>query len=235
MKRSVEVKNLCVENVFDNVNLDFYNGLNTFICGGSASGKTSLLKCINGNMNYKGDIIKGNVGVIFSSFSFEKDKVSDEIRYLLLSKTLQNLVLKLFGNKLSVDPRSLSYEDQILVAIIKELSKKINVIFIDNLLSFVSYQKKELLLSCLLKSKLDLVLVSNDIEDALYFDYMIVMNNGSVAIEGDTKEVLKEERVLKRLGIGLPFYVDLSFQLQLYGLIDEVYLNKEELVGALWK
>ena len=64
---------------------------------------------------------------------------------------------------------------------------------------------------------------------------MIILNGGNVAIEGKTMQVLKEEKLLKRLGIGLPFYIDVSLQLNLYNLIDKIYLNKEELADALWK
>ena len=48
------------------------------------------------------------------------------------------------------------------------------------------------------------------------------------------KDVVKEETILKRLGYELPFYVDLSIQLKLYGLIDNICYSSEELEDSLW-
>ena len=56
-----------------------------------------------------------------------------------------------------------------------------------------------------------------------------------MAIEGKTLSVLKEEKLIRRLGFNLPFYVDLSIQLGLYGVVDGMYLNKEDMVSAIWK
>ena len=56
-----------------------------------------------------------------------------------------------------------------------------------------------------------------------------------IIVEGKTLDVLKEEKLLKRLGLSLPFMVELSLLLQDYGLIDHIYLNKESLVNYLWK
>ena len=63
----------------------------------------------------------------------------------------------------------------------------------------------------------------------------LCLYNGISAIDGKTLDVLKNEKVLKRLGLSLPFYVDLSIQLKLYGLVNKIYLNKEMLVRNLWK
>ena len=64
---------------------------------------------------------------------------------------------------------------------------------------------------------------------------MIVLDKGQIVMEGKTRQILLQEKILKRLGIGLPFYIDLSIQLKLYGLIDNIRLSKEDLVEDLWK
>lgn len=72
-------------------------------------------------------------------------------------------------------------------------------------------------------------------EDVLYSDYVLCLYDGISAIDGKTLDVLEQEKILKRLGFSLPFYIDLSIQLQLYGLISKNYLSKEEMVKNLWK
>ena len=78
-------------------------------------------------------------------------------------------------------------------------------------------------------------MVTSNVEDTLFTDYTLVLYNKINAIDGKTLEVLKEEKILKRLGLNIPFYLDLSIQLKLYGLINKTYLNKEDLVKHLWK
>ena len=64
----------------------------------------------------------------------------------------------------------------------------------------------------------------------IYYVYMMVL-----MLDGKTLDVLNNEKILKRLGFDLPFMIDLSIQLKLYGLIDRTYLNMEDLVNNLWK
>lgn len=47
--------------------------------------------------------------------------------------------------------------------------------------------------------------------------------------------VLKEEKLMKLLGFSLPFYINMSIQLGYYGLVQEIYMNKEDLEAALWQ
>ena len=77
--------------------------------------------------------------------------------------------------------------------------------------------------------------VINNIEEVLFTDYLIVYDKEKILIEGTTLEVLKNEKLLKRIGLSLPFMVELSLYLKDYNLIDKIYLNNESLVGALWK
>jgi hypothetical protein len=77
--------------------------------------------------------------------------------------------------------------------------------------------------------------MTNNIELSLYSDYLIVYDDKNILIEGSTIEVLKNNKLLKRLGFNLPFIVDLSLLLKDYNLLNDIYLNKEDLVGALWK
>ena len=103
------------------------------------------------------------------------------------------------------------------------------------MLVFLDEKTKLLLLNYLNYRNILLINVTSDIEDTLYTDYTICLYNGIIAIDGKTLEVLKEEKLLKRLGFALPFYLDLSIQLKLYGLIKRTYLNKEGLINELWK
>ena len=75
---------------------------------------------------------------------------------------------------------------------------------------------------------------TNDMELVLYTDYLIICDEENIIVEGSTLEVLKNEKLLKRIGIHLPFIVELSLLLNDYGLVDNIYLDKESLVDKLW-
>ena len=76
---------------------------------------------------------------------------------------------------------------------------------------------------------------TNDIEESLYAERIIILYDKALACEGKTLSVLNEEKLLKRLGIGLPFLVELNKYFMDYGMIDKYHLTNEKLVNALWK
>ena len=54
-------------------------------------------------------------------------------------------------------------------------------------------------------------------------------------MEGKTLDVLKKDNILSKLGLELPFMVDLSLKLQFYELINDIKLDMDDLVVSLWK
>ena len=108
-------------------------------------------------------------------------------------------------------------------------------IAIDDLLIDLNLRTKILLLNYLNSKHITLINVTTNMEDVLYTDYILCLYDGINALDGKTLDVLNNEKILKRLGFDLPFMIDLSIQLKLYGLIDRTYLNMEDLVNNLWK
>lgn len=241
MKKLMEIKNLIVEKenfkILNGINLIIYEGVNTFLCGTPSSGKTSLLKSISGMQKYKGHIIKNcKIEVLFDDYSFSKDTILEELDYDTLNDKQKKIVNKFISKTtLKKNPFVVEEKTKKLVLLCQVLLREPQLLFVDNLFSDLDKKTMSKLLSYLKVKKITFVHVSTCIEESLNYPYMVILNKGSVAVEGKTLQVLEQEKILKRLGIGLPFYVDLSIQLRLYGLIDKVYLSKEELEGALWK
>ena len=108
-----------------------------------------------------------------------------------------------------------------------------NIIFFNSLNNLKDEEIKELY-QFLKDNHINYINVTNDIEEVLFTDYLIVYNKNKIVIEGNTIEVLKNEKLLKRIGLELPFIVELSLLLKDYSLIDKIYLDKESLVKELW-
>lgn len=241
MKKLMEIKNLVVEKenfkILNGINLIIYEGVNVFLCGTPSSGKTSLLKSIFGIQKYKGHIIKNcKIEVLFDEYFFSKDTILDELNYNVLNDRQKKIVNKFLSKSiLKKNPIVVEEKTQKLVLLCQLLLREPELIFVDNLFSDLDKKTMSKILSYMKVKKITFVHVSTCIEDSLNYPYMVVLDKGSIAIEGKTMQVLEQEKILKRLGIGLPFYVDLSIQLRLYDLIDKICLSKEELEGALWK
>lgn len=240
MKKLLEIENVLIqENNFillDHVSLNFYENINTFICGTSASGKTLLLKAITSQIKYEGKIIKNcELEVVFDKNIFFTNSIEDELKYLMLDDIQKKFIAEFIPEEyLKKDPNKLDFQMKKIVLLCGALVKKPKLIIIDNILSYLEKESIQKLLEYAKENQITIINISNDIEGSLDYDYMVVMDQGKVAVEGKTLQVLEEEKLLKRLGIGLPFYIDLSIQLKLYGLIDKTYLSKEELVKKLW-
>ena len=229
------------------------------IIGTPNSGKTTLLKILNGDLEYKGNVfvngvevkkenkeaLKNVIAVVLRESKFIGDTVKEELRFSLeninvdpkeITNRIEEINTYFSINKiLNKTLNSLSTSDQVLIKILSYAITMPSYLAIDDLLVYLNERTKILLLNYLNTKKICLINVTSNMEDTLYTDYILCLYNGISAIDGKTLDVLKNEKILKRLGFSLPFYIDLSIQLELYGLINRIYLNKEMLVNNLWK
>lgn len=94
--------------------------------------------------------------------------------------------------------------------------------------------EKKVIIELLKKQNINFVNITSNIEDSLLSDYIVVFDENKKVLEGNTEVVLRNEKVLKKLGYGLPFVVDLSIQLTYYDILDKVYYNMDKLTEDLW-
>ena len=80
-----------------------------------------------------------------------------------------------------------------------------------------------------------MILTTINLEDTLEADYLYIINNGNVVVEGRPLVVLKEESLIKKLGLSMPFMVDLSLKLEFYEVVDDIELDLDRMVNTLWK
>lgn len=245
--------------VFSNLNFTLRKDKTLSIIGPSGSGKTTLLRILNGELPYEGKIVVSNIvvsndnfeelrskiAVVYNNNEYFNELVKDELRFSLenlnispkeIKERISELdeffgIKKIFNKPIEI----LSSNDKVLVKILSYAIYYPEYLAIDDLLIYLNERTKILLLNYLNYKNIKLIMVTSNVEDTLFTDYTLVLYNKINAIDGKTLEVLKEEKILKRLGLNIPFYLDLSIQLKLYGLINKTYLNKEDLVKHLWK
>jgi energy-coupling factor transporter ATP-binding protein EcfA2 len=246
-------------NVIKSINFNLKKNKTLSIIGTPGSGKTTLLRILNNELSFDGEIYINGLEVnkknkdalnraflaVFRDTDFVNEIVINELRYPMeniginpkkITKEIDRIndffnLKEILNNPIE----SLSLNDKTLVKILSYALCKPTYLALDDLLIDLNERTKILLLNYLNTNEIYLINVTSNMEDVLYTDYLLCLYNGISAIDGKTLDVLENEKVLKRLGFNLPFYIDLSIQLKLYGLLKKTCLNKEKMVKNLWK
>lgn len=153
---------------------------------------------------------------------------SDNVNYVVLSNNVDKKFMSEFGVYQIIDVLPFEKLKNNL-----EMFPSKRVIFNESLSSLSNKEKKEIF-DLLDKQNINYVNVTSNIDDALFGDYIIVYDEDMKVLEGNKEVVLKNEKLLKKLGFGVPFVVDLSIQLMYYDILDKVYFDVDNLLEALW-
>jgi len=185
-----------------------------------------------------------NTTVLYTS---EYNYNNDAVEYLnhdclLITKTgsynladISNDLLDFFDCLYLKNKPNLTKIEELKISILGNLTSSKKVFVFLNILTYLDSKFKDKLILFLKRAGKTIINYTTDIEEALNFEYLVVIHNNEVIIEGNTKLVLKEEKILKKLGFNLPFIVELSSGLKYYGLVDKIYYDNESLVDDLWK
>ena len=232
-------------NVLKDINLTIYKGEFLGIIGHTGSGKSTLIQHFNGlnkptsgNVFYKNNSLKahkGKVGLVFQYAEqqlFEvnvledvmfgpinQGKTRDEAE-ALAKEALETVGLSEEYHYRS--PFELSGGERRRAAIAGVLAMKPEMLVLDEPTSGLDPIGKELILELLLKLKgngFTIVIVSHSMEDvSIYADRAVVINDGSIAMCGDTTEVLSRADELKKIRLNTSYFHQVLEELYRSGL-----------------
>ena len=78
------------------------------------------------------------------------------------------------------------------------------------------------------------LLITHFMNEAVQADRVVVMEKGSVLLEGEPREVFNQVETMKRIGLDVPQVTELAFRLKQVGVpLPDGILNREEFVNAL--
>ena len=257
--QAIDIKNLSFSygniEVFDNLNLSISEGCFTTVLGKNGSGKTTLAHILSGNLKYNGDILffnkpfKGN-NVMFiddiseyDSYDLVMNILIKEARRLKKSE-IRNKIFNIsvefnFSKCLDRCFNSLSFIEKKLVVLGSYLIKKEKLLILDNFFEgFDNKLKKDVLKKLRRfgkKEKITIISFTNDSEELLYADSIIIIGDGKVLLKGSKRKVLENAEVFEQYDLELPFVVSLSDKLKFYDLIDKIYFDEKKLVDDLWQ
>lgn len=256
--QAVEIKNLNFSYgkrvVFDNLSVNIEAESFTTILGANGAGKTTLARILSGNFKFKGEILLFNKDIHKNNFvtlvvADMDDYDEDEIVMNVLKKAVKGYkkeekILEIatdfkFNKSLNKYFKELSWNEKILMVLVCGLLQKSKILIIDNIFEMVDETDKNRTLTKLKKyakeTKMTIVNITNDSEDVLKGDNIIILGDGKVILSGSKKAVLEETELFETRGLCLPFIVDLSNKLKFYELIDKTYYLEKKLVDDLWE
>lgn len=131
--------------------------------------------------------------------------------------------------------KELTFIDEIKIKILKSLSTDKDIIVFYDILNYIDNDSKSRIIKELKENGKRIINYTTEIEETLLLDYLMVVHNNEIIMEGNTKEVLNVEKIIKKLGFNMPLIMELSNGLKYYNVINKTYYDIESLVDDLWK
>ena len=245
---ALELKDISYSNILNNISFKINEGDNLSIIGNIASGKTTLCNILNNRLKYNGSylindevvnktIVNNNVILINNCYLYDNDKVVDIFFDEINDEDKIKKIVKTFNidRLLNIRLEELNKADRYYILIILALLSNKKYIVIDDILCNLRKKYIENIYKYAKKNKISIINVASTLDNVLYSDYVIFLYKSKIAMEGNVIDTLKEEKLIKRLGFRLPFMYDLSLQLNYYEVLDDIIIDREKMVDAIWK
>ena len=257
------IKDLKYKNVFNDFSIFIEQEGFIIISGPNNCGKTTLIRMINKEIASNNSIalycnkleeikvteISSIVKTIIpKEITFFQKTIEEELSNQLDSKLkkedkqkiIKEYIKQFKLNKVSTKPVEILSEEEIIrFQIIEGLVNSPKMIIVDELTPY--FNKKDLIeltksiKEICKKNNITLIMMTNNMDIALLSDYIYVFSDSLILLEGSPLEVLQKDNVLNKLGIDLPFMMDLSVKLRDYDLIKDIELDMDRMVDILWK
>ena len=219
-------------------NLNYNNILNDFsitikkesfvtIVGPNDCGKTTLLRVLSTN----------SIAIVIpKEIVFETNTLENELLFknIDINKINDKWDKRLLKKQFS----KMTDKEMIISQIILEVESNKDIILIDDISSYFSYKERKkiwnTIKSILVKKKKIIVYLSILLDDSLDFERLYIMDKGKIVLEDEPLNIIIKDNILNKIGLKLPFMVDLSVKLQDYNLIDSLELDVDRMVDRLW-
>ena len=228
-----------------------------FVTGSNNSGKSLLLKVLAGIVNIKNkitydkEIIKSDNDISYiATLTFNYATVLKNIRYPLerlgyeddkINVLVRDIAKDLkITNLLNKNIKDLNEYEKLRVFLASKVIYNPKLLLLDDPCLFLSPLEKEEFMGFLeqLRTRgITVVVSSSSIEEVIYTinSIVYVLDKGVIVSSGDMLDVLSNDSLLNKIGLELPFMVDLSVKLEYYNLVPKINLSPLGMVEHLWK
>lgn len=265
MKELLEVTNLSYRNVFDNISFQIETGKFVMISGANNCGKTTLIRILSGQIpikesikllgmyleEYPQNLWKEIIGVMIpqDNPTFFFSTIEEELNYSIhlfkkaeeeKKETYKEIIRKYKLTKFQKkNPNEVSEFIKIKLLLAEKMLASPQILFLDDIcVELEEKEKKEminLLRTLQLETNISIVMTTSDLNIALESDYLYIVDEKQILLEGKPLSIIEKDNVLNKIGLELPFMVDLSVKLRDYNVVDKVELDMDRMVDTIWK
>lgn len=221
------INNLSYNNILNDFSITIKKESFVTIVGPNDCGKTTLIRVLSTN---------SIATVIPKEIVFETNTLENELLFknIDINKINDKWDKRLLKKQFS----KMTDKEMIISQIILEVESNKDIILIDDISSYFSYKERKkiwnTIKSILVKKKKIIVYLSILLDDSLDFERLYIMDKGKIVLEDEPLNIIIKDNVLNKIGLKLPFMVDLSVKLQDYNLIDDLELDVDRMVDRLW-
>lgn len=262
MVNILTIKNLNYTSLFKDINISFKENEFHLITGSNKCGKTTFIKLLAGIYETKNSIfykqrdisilkslefstLFGTV-IYQSKFHFHFSNLDQEILYRLDQLELspserkmkyKNLV-QLFNLKdfLTVSFEQFTFYQKIKAMILLELVHTPKILLLDQIFIELTENESKELISILRRiGGITVIATAQDLDLAQEFDSLSIFDQSKLLMKGTPLDIFKEDSKLNKIGLRLPFMVDLSMKLKYYDLVEDIIFDMDRMVNELWK
>ncbi len=249
--------------VLKNINLEVDKGKCVAIVGKNGSGKSTLAKLISGIIKpSKGQILvdeintrskkeyidlRKKIGIVFQNPENQIifNNIKDELSFALTNLNLDDKELRIeqslkkvklnISEDVEIDELSLGQKQRIEIASVLAVNPE--YIVFDEPTTMIDSDGKDAvynIISELKRSGYTIIYITNNTEEILLADTIIILDNGEIATQIDKKELPKKIDILKKFNIRIPIVISTLDKLKNNGIdINLEEYTMEELTNKI--
>ena len=265
MKELLEITNLTYQDLFDDISFQIEPGKFVTISGGNNCGKTTLIRILGGEISLLQTVKLLGMYIEECPHNLWKEITGtiipqDETTFLFYTVEEElNYAIQLF--KKNAEERKETYKDiikkykltkfqkknpnevpdfiKIKIILAEKMLASPQILFLDDICAELDTKEQKefinLLRTIQLETKISIVMTTSDLNIALESDYLYILGNKEIVLSGEPLSVVEKDNVLNKLGLELPFMVDLSVKLRDYNVVDKIELDIDRMVDNIWK
>jgi energy-coupling factor transport system ATP-binding protein len=193
--------------------------------------------------------IRSKIGIVFQNpdNQFIGATVRDDIAFGLENKNVDpkemDEIIHYYASKVHMldyldhEPGRLSGGQKQRVAIAGVLAMKPEIIILDEATSMLDPKGKkevnDLVRELFVKEHMTIISITHDIEEALYCDHLLVMNEAKIQMDGKSEDILVNKKELVNMALDVPFTVKVQQALASHGIQVNHIDSLEALVDSL--
>ncbi|EGL8587112.1 energy-coupling factor ABC transporter ATP-binding protein [Listeria monocytogenes] len=186
----------------------------------------------NPDNQFVGATVQDDVAFGLENHGVPRDTMVERVESALNEVGMQSYALH--------EPARLSGGQKQRVAIAGVLALQPDVIILDEATSMLDPRGRAEVMETIriMREQEDITVISitHDLDEVLFADRVIVMNNGEVHSEGTPQEIFEQADAMREIGLGVPFIIELQEKLVAGGFeTGSTVLSEGALLDQLWK